>query len=369
MLSEGAVLRGRKDRYRILRLIKIGGMCCVYLAENSAGDKVVVKTPAQKRDGYDQLRKERLLKEAVVLSKLSHPNIVRYIEHWSNGTEIFLVEDYAGDKSLKDLIAEEGPLPPKQAEKLFAEILDAFSYMHYRNIAHGDIKPKNILFENNRPIVIDFNSAVDLSISPRKLKHVIVTPEWAAPEQISEKVVDTRSDVYQLGELLFFILTGKNPHLASIAELPRSRISQVALKALNRKPDRRYQNAGEMAIDFKRKACIVLEGREYLVETIATIGRAPDNDIVVHDPNRYVHRYHCTIVAEPDGYYLLAGKYTLKGNSLIKVKEIKYNYPHVVRSGGFKPVVTREKLLPKDTIALCYNPRRGPYKILYFTIK
>ena len=368
MLSKGAVLEGKKDHYIVLKLIKVGGMCCVYLAENSAGERVIVKTPARKKDGYDQLRKERLVKEAIVLSKLDHPNIVRYIEHWSSGGEVFLVEEYAGDKSLKDIITEKGPFSPKQAEKLFEEILDAFAYMHYRNIVHGDIKPKNILFKDSKPIVIDFNSAVDLSISPERQQHVIVTPEWAAPEQISEKIVDTRSDVYQLGALLFYILTGKNPNMAD-AVLPRARISQVALKALNRDPGKRYQNAGEMTHDLKRKAYIVFEGREYLIESIATIGRALDNDIVVYDPNRYVHRYHCTIVAEPDGYYLLAGRYALIEGKLVKLREIKYNYPHVVRWGEFKPVITREKLLPKDTIALCYNPRRGPYKILYFTIK
>ncbi|HDI75337.1 MAG TPA: FHA domain-containing protein [Thermoprotei archaeon] len=369
MLRRGSVIRGARDVYKVLGLIKEGGMCCVYLAENSAGERVVVKTPAVKRDGYDDLRRERLLKEASILSRLDHPHIVTYIEHWRDGGEIYLVEEYAGDRSLKDLVEAKGPFSSSAVRDLFTKILDAFSYLHYRNIAHGDIKPKNILFKRGEPIVIDFNSAVDLATAPPTLKHVIVTPDWAAPEQIREKRVNWRTDVYQLGAVIFYTLTGKNPNTAPTASLPRSRLSQIALKALSPDPEQRYANASEMAKDLQRKAYIVYNGKEYSVETIATIGRASDNDIVVYDPNRYVHKYHCTIVAEPDGYYLLPGKYTIVGGKLVRIRPISYNYPHVLRHGGFKPVTTREKLSPKDTIALCYNPRRGPYKILYFTIK
>lgn len=217
MLSVGQVLDGR---YEILMPLAEGGMGAVYRARRILlGDEVAIKVILAERAGPAPL--ERFVRESRVCAQLRHPNIVSILDYSADDRQRpFLVMELLSGPSLKDELAERGPLPVEQVSRIFPPICSALLLAHSRGIVHRDLKPANLVahdFGGGERIykVVDFGVAnVRQGADETRLtgSHQFVgTVAYASPEQLTDGAVDARSDVYSLGAVVFELLTGRLP--------------------------------------------------------------------------------------------------------------------------------------------------------------
>ena len=211
MLEGGEELRGVSGvTYKVTRKLKEGGMGVVWLAKSSRGLPVVLKLP--KLDGEnDDIKIEKILIENDFLSNLKHPNIVEYLDtinYVYQGIRFpIIVLRFIEGRRLKEIYWGY-PASEDEAMQIIVPILNAISYLHSLNIIHRDIKPENILMDNKKPVLIDFGAAKS---GYKEAELVIGTPGWAAPEQLNGSAPSPQSDIYSLGALIFYLMTGKEP--------------------------------------------------------------------------------------------------------------------------------------------------------------
>lgn len=258
-------------RYKIRNIIGSGGMAQVYLATDLILDRdVAVKTLAYNfQDDEDSLR--RFKREAMATTELVHPNIVNIYDVEEDGLP-YIVMEYVKGMDLKDYILKNNPIPYKKTVSIMQQILDAVSYAHENNIIHRDIKPKNILIDENDTIKItDFGIAVALSQnSITQTNSLLGSVHYMSPEQARGSMVTKSSDIYSLGIVLYEMLTGDVPFkgesavsialkhfqspLPSIREkdhsLPQS-LENVVLKATAKDAIQRYKSVREMKEDLQ----------------------------------------------------------------------------------------------------------------------
>ena len=188
MLTPGTVLQ---NRYRIASPLGQGGMGAVYRAWDlrlniPVAVKEMVPQPGIDPHTLAQLR-QQFYREAQVLARLNHPNLVRvtdYFEEWGNA---YLVMNFVEGQSLADRIAARGPLPEAQVLDWARQLLDALAYCHAQGVVHRDIKPQNIIIRpDGRPVLVDFG-LVKLwdprDPRTRTVVRAMGTPEYAPPEQ------------------------------------------------------------------------------------------------------------------------------------------------------------------------------------------
>ncbi len=219
--------------------------------------------------------RERLRRETTAIAALEHPGIVRL--HYVGDAEgqPFAVMELVVGRDLEKLVADERPTPRRAAEILVA-LARAVHHAHEHGVVHRDLKPSNVMIDANAaPRLLDFGLAKTHEID-RKLTRtgqLIGTPSYMAPEQagLSADELDARADVYGLGGVLYFLLTGKAPFTgASIVEVVRKvlvmpandpcvsnprvprELGTIALRCLEKRPDERYQSASEVAEDLER---------------------------------------------------------------------------------------------------------------------
>jgi serine/threonine protein kinase len=260
------------DNYQLGEVIGQGGMGIVYQAtDNRLNRQVAIKVM---RSGVfaDQRERRRFRREAEAVAQLEHPNIVPIYEVGERDGQDFFVM-----KLLKPLQSTNEPqaktFQDKQAAEKMIPICEAIHFAHQRGILHRDLKPANILQDHNGiPYVADFGLAKKLDLSDESTveEFLVGTPAFVAPEQLSGDAT-IQSDVYGLGAILYWMLTGNPPHsaktlpdlLASFQRLHptsprtiRSSIDRdleiVCLKCLNSDPKMRYQNAQAVGEDLKR---------------------------------------------------------------------------------------------------------------------
>jgi tRNA A-37 threonylcarbamoyl transferase component Bud32 len=263
--TELAVDRILDQRYRILEPIGAGGSSQVYLAQDTAlGREVAIKVldPHAAADGT--LRK-LFVKEARALGQLSHPNIVAVYDVGEVDGLPFIVMEYVAGSSLKQRIERSGALPLADAVRLTDAIASGLSFAHSRGIIHADLKPSNILLDNNdKPKICDFGIArtpAEDSNSPQ----LFATALYVAPERVEGRPASVPSDVYGLGLVLYEMLVGKPPFTSGNAavllrdhvvrppvppshlrpSLPKD-VDAIVLKALAKDPALRYQKATEI---------------------------------------------------------------------------------------------------------------------------
>jgi len=287
--------------YRLLRRIGRGGMGEVYLAERVAGDfeqRVAIKLLKRGMDSEALLA--RFGRERRILAQLQHPNIARLLDGGLalDGTPYFSMELVDGSSIVDH--AREHALDPRQRAQLLLQAADAVAYAQSRLVVHRDIKPSNLMVDREgRVRVLDFGIAKLLGDSeagePLTDTGVgILTPAYAAPEQMRGEPITTATDVYALGGVLFELLTGRPPHsdrgntpaawlralqhesvdrpsallrdsgqaqlAASYPDLPRERLLRelrgdldlIVTTALQADPGRRYASAAELAQDLRR---------------------------------------------------------------------------------------------------------------------
>jgi hypothetical protein len=202
------------DYERIARLGR-GGMGVVDLARDPDGNNVALKRLTLHGSASEIMQaRQRLLREAKVLRRLRHPNIVRLLDVVEEDDEIVLVMPYLPGGSLADRVAQHGPAPPAEVERLGQRLLGALAEAHAAGIIHRDLKPANVLYDaDGEPQLADFGLAFTWDQSqPLTMAGMVVgTPGFIAPEQARGEPLTPSSDIFSLGATLLFAATGGGP--------------------------------------------------------------------------------------------------------------------------------------------------------------
>jgi eukaryotic-like serine/threonine-protein kinase len=276
---EGDMLLGR---YRIIRLIGEGGMGAVYEAEQDPPRRrVALKVIKGALASPDQLR--RFKQEFQALGRLHHPGIAQIYDagaaETAFGSQPFFAMELVHGKPLR-VYADERQIDTRQRLSLMIQICDAVQHAHQRGIIHRDLKPGNMLVEESgQPKILDFGLArmTDSDVEATRqtdIGQLLGTLPYMSPEQTTGDplALDTRSDVYALGVILYELLAGRLPYdmpqllyevirtiqvvdptpLSSVNRMYRGDIETIVSKALEKEKERRYTSPADLAADIQR---------------------------------------------------------------------------------------------------------------------
>ena len=240
----------------ILALIGKGGMGAVYRARQPALDRIVALKilPPQAATGPGFV--ERFNREARALAKLNHPNIVAVYEFGQAGGLSYFIMEYVDGANLREL-ERTRKLSPREALQIVPQICEALQFAHDEGVVHRDIKPENILLDKKgRVKIADFGIAKILSgpseVDLTGTQGAIGTPHYMAPEQMEKPTaVDHRADIFSLGVVFYEMLTGELPLGKFAPPSARKvevdvRLDDVVLRALEKDPELRYQQANQV---------------------------------------------------------------------------------------------------------------------------
>lgn len=299
-MSRGWQLIGKTlNGYVLERLLGHGGSSAVYLARSQEGEqRVAIKvflpratlTIETQRDFY-----RRFLHEAEAASKLHHPHVLPILDFGSQDGLPYIIMPYMPGGTLRDAVVQYGPLSLADAQRYLEQIADALDFAHAQGFVHCDVKPANVLLdgdgnalladfgiarviadelaiEQEQTVVSQGNKAQDATSTPARdgqPKILMGTPDYISPEQALAQPLDGRSDLYSLGVTLFYLLVGHVPFQADasvtvalmhVHEPPPAAslwrvditpsIDGVLYKALAKRPQDRYQAAGELSRAF-----------------------------------------------------------------------------------------------------------------------
>jgi eukaryotic-like serine/threonine-protein kinase len=262
-----------RDRYVVEREAGRGGMATVFRArDRKLGREVAIKVVSP--SVMTAVAGERFLREIRITAQLQHPNILSLIDSGEAAGLLYSVMPFVDGESLRERLLGER-LPVGEALLLAREVAEALDYAHHRGIIHRDIKPENILLSNGHAVVADFGIARAIglasgnSLTAKGLP--IGTAAYMSPEQAQGATGgDPRSDVYSLGCVLYEMLTGQmafggaslrevlakqaggepTPLQTLRPEVPDA-VAAIVARALAKRPEERYQTAGEMAADLR----------------------------------------------------------------------------------------------------------------------
>ena len=261
-------------RYELIEIVGTGGMAIVYRAlDQKTGREVAVKLLRPEFERDEEFVR-RFSHEAKAAAQVAHENIVNMLDVGFDGVP-YIVMEFVRGQTLKDLIRSVGSIPPRQAVAMALRILAALDHAHRNNIVHRDIKPHNILVDENGMIkVADFGIArltTSATMTATGDGSFFGSVHYISPEQARGEKADEKSDLYSVGVVLYEMLTGQVPFdsesavsiaIKHIGETPRSirelkpelprALEQILQKALSKDPADRYQSASEMAADLKR---------------------------------------------------------------------------------------------------------------------
>jgi len=264
-------------RYEVVAELGRGAMGVVYKARDPQIDRfVAVKTVSmwgQEPDEEKEFRM-RFVHEAHAAGRLHHPGIVAIFDAGENSEsrDPYIVLEYVAGEALNRILAREKKLPPARALQLAEEIAEALDYAHAQGVIHRDIKPGNILVtEAGHAKIADFGIA-KLNLAHFTVPgHLLGTPAYMAPEQLSGEGVDGRSDLFSLGVILYAMVTGHSPFQGDSAttvsfkvanrepiaasaldlSLPRE-LDEVIARAMAKDREQRYQRGAEFAEDLRQ---------------------------------------------------------------------------------------------------------------------
>lgn len=212
-----ALQQALAGEYSLERELGRGGMGIVYLAREVQLERLVaikvLPAALSERPGF----RERFLREARTAAQLSHPNIVPIHRVGEAGGFVFFVMAYVDGETLGNRIRTRGPLGAADVARVLREVAWALAYAHGRGVIHRDVKPDNILIENGtgRALVTDFGIARVRQAEPEdETERAMGTAAFASPEQIAGGDVDGRSDIYALGVVGYYVVSGRLPYEA-----------------------------------------------------------------------------------------------------------------------------------------------------------
>ncbi|HEX3189839.1 MAG TPA: Stk1 family PASTA domain-containing Ser/Thr kinase [Streptosporangiaceae bacterium] len=268
-------------RYELDGVVGRGGMAEVYRARDIRLDRIVAIKTLRTDLARDQIFQARFRREAQSAASLNHPSIVAVYdtgEDMTSGVPVpYIVMEYVDGRTVRDLLQEGHRLLPERSLEIIDGVLRALDYSHQAGIVHRDIKPGNVMVTRNGDVkVMDFGIAramSDAQATMTQTAQVIGTAQYLSPEQARGERVDSRSDLYSTGCLLYELLTGRPPFTGdspvAIAyqhvrenPVPPSRVDPdvppwadgIVLKAMAKSPADRYQTAADMRADLQRAA-------------------------------------------------------------------------------------------------------------------
>jgi serine/threonine protein kinase len=239
----------------VLGFLGKGGMGAVYKARQRSLDRLVALKILPPQAACGPGFAERFNREARALARLNHPNIVAVYEFGQVNDLPFFIMEFVDGLNLREL-EHAGQLSSREALAIVPQICEALQFAHDEGIVHRDIKPENILMDKKgRVKIADFGIAkiMGREQEPRVMETqgAIGTPHYMAPEQVEKpQSVDHRADIFSLGVVFYEMLTGELP-LGKFAPPSRKvdvdvRLDEVVLRALEKEPDRRYQQASQV---------------------------------------------------------------------------------------------------------------------------
>ncbi|HWI71056.1 MAG TPA: serine/threonine-protein kinase, partial [Baekduia sp.] len=253
--------------YRVTGVAGRGGMGVVYRAEQLDLQRPValklIATPLARDEAF----RERFVRESRAAAAIDHPNVIPVYSAGEDEGRLYLAMRFVDGEDLRSLVQREGPLSPDRAAAIISQVANALDAAHARGLVHRDIKPANVLLDGDHAYLTDFGLTKRLTgeTTMTGSGRWVGTLGYIAPEQIRGEGVDARADVYALGCLLFYILTGVAPyrrdsdeatlyaHLhdappdarALMPDVPAA-LSEVVERALAKDPDDRFPSAGDL---------------------------------------------------------------------------------------------------------------------------
>ncbi len=252
-------------KYRIVESIGRGGVSTVYRGlDTELNRDVAIKV--LNTSTVDSVQVRRFEKEALALSRVAHPGIAAILDLIEHGKERLLVMELLEGETLDALVRRQGPLAPIRAAALIVQALAALGFAHREGVVHRDIKPGNLILTNAGPLkILDFGVALIAGTDPlTEAGFLVGTPAYMAPEQVTGAPVDARTDLYSMGLVFYFLVTGKLPFTGKTpALIAQARVDtdpvparthmhalppwveSVLARAIARDPADRYQSADE----------------------------------------------------------------------------------------------------------------------------
>jgi serine/threonine-protein kinase len=281
------------DRYEIEAELGRGAMGVVYRARDPKLDRTVaiktVSLTGLDPDAQQEYRK-RFVVEAQAAGRLSHPGIVTIFDVREEEAEPYLVMEYVEGQSLQQVLSRENrTLPLSTTLRLIQLLAEALHYAHTQGVVHRDIKPANILVSvDGQPKITDFGIAKLNQTELTLPGQVLGSPAFMAPEQLSDESSDARSDLFSLGVILYYMLTGHRPFqgnstttvcfkLVNHEPLPVSafeskfppELDKIVARAMAKDPAQRYQSGMAMASDIRA----LQENREFVAQNLEATSR------------------------------------------------------------------------------------------------
>ena len=350
--------------YKIIREVGKGGMGCVYESLDSSNNKVALKMMSAKAAAHPDYR-EMFDHEVRSLRKLSHPSIVKIVgEPFSDaGGNLFLPMEFVEGKTISQIVQANGAFNEQEAISIFIKLLDAFSYIHNKSCIHRDVKPSNIMIRPDGSIcVIDFGIAKDSKTSTGKtIGRVVGTDGYMSPEQANGYNIDTRTDIYSLGCLLHYMLTGTHaipkqsndydticailennfPLVSEKGFTVSDKTQKAILTAVNKNMTLRFQTTEEFKAALTDKAICKI-----------SVGRS-NCDITLY--GEYVSSHHLDIIWEPQNEKASSYKVTIKDHSTngtgVNGRKIKNESYSFMINQSVKSLMNDPSSLPQVMIA------------------
>lgn len=269
MLSRGQKIN---ERYEVIKTIGEGGMANVYLANDCILERKVAIKVLRGDLSNDEKFIRRFKREALSVSNLSHPNIVEVYDVGEEEGNYYIVMEYIEGKTLKQLLQKRGALTLTEVLDIMSQLTDGLSHAHEAYIIHRDIKPQNIMIQDNGLIKItDFGIATAInSTQLTQTNSVMGSVHYLPPEQASGKGSTIKSDIYSLGILMYELLAGAVPFKGDTAveialkhmkekmpsirkqnpTIPQS-VENIIIKSTAKNPKNRYDTVKEMYTDIK----------------------------------------------------------------------------------------------------------------------
>jgi serine/threonine protein kinase len=273
----------RVGRFHILRELGRGAIGSVYLGHDPVIDRhVAIKTFNPRLTSVEKKQfEQQLINEARAAGRLSHPHIVTIFDASSEGGATYIAMEYLQGRELNKCLETADRFTPNEVAAIIWKIADALEYAHTNGVIHRDVKPANIFMVGEQPKLVDFGIArAPNRVSDKPAQDMpytlfrndlLGTPNYMSPEQALGRPVDARTDVYSLGAVMYEMLVGSKPFKSSDRSELLQRIasktppaphsldpdiplvlSHIVMKAMNKRPEKRYQRAEEMAQDLKR---------------------------------------------------------------------------------------------------------------------
>ncbi len=383
-------------KYPVIGHLKSGGQGDVFLARHPTLGKVVVIKVLKNRVEHDSTRQDRLIREGQILANAQHPNIVQVHDLDFHDGRPFLVMEFVEGPTLSSYLRTQS-ITEATAIRWVSAISEALIGLHEQHVVHRDITPNNILIRDGEPVLIDFGLALDAKLDHATATGLAGTVPYMAPEQVlaPDRPITPATDVFALGGLLLYLLTGKSVHRLINAEndvelhhvarfsdnqlaeaLPNNEFRNLLLNCLSSSTTERFQDATQLlaALNAIKAPTNIINRRSVL--TAAGLGALGFTAFQLFDAEEPVAPEDLHYLPPPEGDFTLVFRLTDETqaqylqsweNALLKTEEglgvAKYWMPSTANQEG---IVTYRVPIPFEIGSARLTVRTHTYPKLKF---